>query len=181
MPPPDDSHRRPRVAFVTQRYGAEVNGGAELHCRWMAEHMARHWDVSALTTCALDYITWDNHYPPGEERIGGVTVRRFPVAEPRDIERFNRLSEELVATPQPTIAQQEEWMRAQGPWSPALFDAIATAGERYDLFVFFGYLYAQSYFGLPRAPAPVIFAPLAHDEWPIRLSMWDPVFARPAS
>ena len=39
-----------KVAFVVQRYGLEINGGAELHCRWVAEHMNKHWDVEVLTT-----------------------------------------------------------------------------------------------------------------------------------
>ena len=29
------------VAFVIQRYGVEVNGGAELHCRWITELMSK--------------------------------------------------------------------------------------------------------------------------------------------
>ncbi len=52
-----------KVAFVVQRYGLEISGGAELHCRWVAEHMNKHWEVEVLTTKALDYITWKNHFP----------------------------------------------------------------------------------------------------------------------
>ncbi len=54
-----------RLAFVVQRYGLDIAGGAEYHCRLVAEHMARHAEVEVLTTCATDYITWANHYPEG--------------------------------------------------------------------------------------------------------------------
>lgn len=38
-----------KVAFVVQRYGAEVNGGAETLARQMAEHLNKEYDVSVLT------------------------------------------------------------------------------------------------------------------------------------
>jgi len=79
------------VAFVVQRYGLDINGGAELHCRWVAEHMARHWNVEVLTTRAHDYVTWADRYPAGMETINGITVRRFSVPRPRNPERFGRL------------------------------------------------------------------------------------------
>ena len=31
-----------KLAFVIQRYGTEIQGGAELHCRWIAEHVAAY-------------------------------------------------------------------------------------------------------------------------------------------
>ncbi len=72
-----------RIAVVVQRYGAEINGGAELHARYVAEHLARHAEVEVLTTCARDYVTWENELRAGVESINGVPVRRFPVAHPR--------------------------------------------------------------------------------------------------
>ena len=45
----------PRIGFVVQRAGAEVNGGAESHCLQVALRMGRHWNTEVLTTCALDF------------------------------------------------------------------------------------------------------------------------------
>ena len=64
-----------RLCFVIQRYGLEVNGGAELHCRWLAERLARRHEVEVFTTRALDYIEWRNHYPEGGASVNGVRVR----------------------------------------------------------------------------------------------------------
>ena len=41
-----------KLAVVVQRYGQAINGGAELHARYIAEHLARHAEVEVLTTCA---------------------------------------------------------------------------------------------------------------------------------
>jgi hypothetical protein len=74
-----------RVAFVVQRCGLEVNGGAETHCLKIAERMSKYWETEILTTCALDYITWKNYYSPGVAEVSSVKVRRFRVAQQRDI------------------------------------------------------------------------------------------------
>ena len=168
-----------RVAFVVQRYGSEVNGGAEMLCRLVAERMARHWEVEVLTTRALDYITWADHFPEGEQQLAGVTVRRFGVERQRDIAQFDVLSVRLCSTPDPDIEQQEEWMRAQGPWCPALLAYLAGNLARYQLVFFFGYLYATSYFGIPLARGKAVLVPFAHDEWPIHFPMWEARFAQP--
>lgn len=170
----------PRIAFVVQRCGREVNGGAESLCLTIARRMAAYWQTEVLTTCALDYVDWANHYPSGEESVDGVLVRRFPVAESRDIEIFNRLSSQLQPRgASANLEEQEAWMRAQGPWSPELLAFIEAHAGDYDAFIFFGYLYAQTYFGLPEVAGKVILAPLAHDEWTIHLNMWDKFFSLP--
>ncbi len=169
-----------KVGFIVQRCGLEVNGGAEAHCLQVAQHMSKHWETEVLTTCALDYMTWENFYPPGVEEIGGTRVRRFPVDQRRDVESFNRLSTALQSKQaSTTLEQQEEWMRAQGPCSPALLHHLAGCKDEYDAFVLFGYLYATSYFALPLVQEKAYLAPLAHDEWPIYFRMWEKFFSLP--
>jgi len=169
-----------RVAFIVQRCGLEVNGGAETHCLQVAQRMARHWTTEVLTTCALDYMTWANFYPSGTEQVGATLIRRFPVDQPRDIPAFNRLSEELHGRQKnATLSEQQEWMRAQGPMSNALLTFLDAHCDSYDAFIFFGYLYATTYFGLPRVERRAFLAPLAHDEWTIYFTMWNDFFSRP--
>jgi glycosyltransferase involved in cell wall biosynthesis len=173
-------NQKRKVAFVVQRCGLEVNGGAEALCLTVARRMTRYWDVEVLTTCAVDYMTWENHYPSGEEDIGGLTVRRFPVAEPRDVGHFNQLSEAMAPRKETVpLDEQESWMRAQGPWSPQLMQFVERYRGTYDAFIFFCYLYGTTYFTLPLVEDKAYLVPLAHDEWPIYLSMWDRFFARP--
>ena len=167
-----------RVAFVVQRCGREVNGGAETHCLQVAQRMAKHCRTEVLTTCALDYMSWENFYPPGIEQVGPTVVRRFEVDTPRVVETFNRLSSELHSRQdKTTLAEQEQWMRAQGPVSTPLLNYLREQESSYDAFIFFGYLYAPTYFGLPLVSGKAFLAPLAHDEWPIYFSMWERIFS----
>jgi glycosyltransferase involved in cell wall biosynthesis len=169
-----------RVGFVVQRAGTEVNGGAESLCLQIAQRVARHWPTEVLTTCALDYMTWENFYPEGVEEVGSTLIRRFPVDTPRDVQTFNALSEKLNPRRETaTLAEQEAWMRAQGPLSTSLLNYLRSNANSYDVFVFFGYLYATSYFGLPIVRDKAFLAPLAHDEWTIYFNMWDRFFALP--
>jgi glycosyltransferase involved in cell wall biosynthesis len=70
-------------------------------------------------------------------------------------------------------------MLAQGPVSTALLHYIEEKKGDYDAFVFFTYLYATTYFGLPLVRDKAYLAPLAHDEWTIYFPMWDRFFSLP--
>ena len=81
-----------KLAVVVQRYGQAINGGAELHARYIAEHLAAHAEVDVVTTYASDYLTWRNEPGAAEERVNGVPVRRFQVDHERDLLAFSRHS-----------------------------------------------------------------------------------------
>ena len=44
------SMEKKKIAFIIIRYGVAVNGGAEAHCRMLAERLIPFYDVEVLTT-----------------------------------------------------------------------------------------------------------------------------------
>ncbi len=166
-----------RLAFIVQRYGAEVLGGSEHLCRLVAERLAAQHDIDVLTTCARDYVTWKNEYPEGSDRIRGVTVRRFATSQTRDLAAFNRFSE-WIFSHEHTPADEMDWLKQQGPWSPGLIDHLRRHQQQYDVLVFFTYLYAPTVLGIDVAPGRSVLVPTAHDEPAIRLGIYRDVFQR---
>ena len=95
-----------KLACVVHRYGTDVTGGSEAHCRSIAERLAERHDVTVLTTCARNYVTWRNAYPPGETTVNGVRVHRFRVARPRHLHAFRDISD-LVFTGSASLEEQD--------------------------------------------------------------------------
>ncbi|RKG71015.1 glycosyltransferase [Corallococcus terminator] len=176
-PRPRRTPKRPRVALVVQRYG-EVTGGAESHAAQVAERLAPHWDITVLTTCAKNHLTWENVFPPGEERMGRVKVLRFPVTRTRNMPAFNGLSGQVFDRSNERL-REEQWVAEQGPLSPGLIDHLATTQDAYDGYLFFTYLYAPTVMGLPLVADRAMLVPTAHDEPPIRFGVYGDVFNRP--
>lgn len=170
-----------RIAFVIQRYGVEVNGGAELHCLQLVERLQPYFDVTVLTTCAIDYYSWKNEYRPGLSTINGVAVQRFRVDYERNKRNFDTLSEKAFAD-SANLTLGEEWMRAQGPYSSELLAFIKDHQNDYEKIVFFTYLYATTYFGMRviQDSKKIVLIPTAHDEPPIYLKIFESVFKSPA-
>ncbi|MGH7950049.1 MAG: hypothetical protein ACREQF_12540, partial [Candidatus Binataceae bacterium] len=168
-----------KLAFIVQRYGTEILGGAEYACRLLAERVVQRHEVEVLTTCARDYITWKNEYPEGSDRVRGVTVRRFANARTRDISAFDRYSDWIYHHPHDR-SDEMEWLKQQGPWCPALIEYLTRHHRQYDALVFFTYLYAPTVLGLSIDPSRSILVPAAHDEPPIHLGIYRELFSLPA-
>ncbi|MDC0709390.1 glycosyltransferase [Stigmatella sp. ncwal1] len=169
--------KRPRVAIVVQRYG-EVTGGAERHAQQVAEHLAPHWNLTLLTTCAKNHLSWENVFPAGEDRVEGLPVVRFPVTRTRHIRPFNGLSRQVFDRPNERL-REEHWVAEQGPLCPGLLAHLASTAGTYDGYLFFTYLYAPTVWGLPLVASRSMLVPTAHDEPPLRFGVYADVFERP--
>lgn len=169
---------RPRLAIVVQRYGEEVSGGAELHARWLAERLTAFAEVHVLTTCALEYQTWADYYPAGENTLKNVTIHRHPVDQPRHWKQAQKFTKKLILNDH-SLFDELAWMQAQGPISTPLLKAIEQGYEQFDAYIFFTYLYATTFFGLPLVSDKAILVPTAHDDPFLRFPLFRPIFHLP--
>lgn len=169
-----------RILYVVQRYGREVAGGAEAACRELAEKMVEHGhEVHVVTSTAVDYTDWANHFPPVDTEIEGVQVHRLAVRETRDPIQFTPLNALVVEGERhPAPLMQRRWMAAQGPRLTALPGWLRRHAAGFDVIDFFTYLYHPTWVGLPIASAlaPTLLHPTAHDERPFHLPLFDEVF-----
>ncbi len=167
-----------KLAFVIQRYGLEVSGGAELHCRWLAERLSRRHHVEVFATRALDYLEWNNHYPEGTEDVNGVRVHRHTVRRTRNARKFASLSN-ICFHEAHTRKEEEAWVRENGPYSPALVKAVSRSRDRFDRFLFYCYRYYHSYHGIPAVPDKALLVPTAEEDPAIRLTVFKELFRAP--
>lgn len=170
-----------KIAIVNQRYGLEVNGGSELYTREVAERLCKDFEVHVLTTCALEYTDWANHYPEGVEDIHGVTVHRFPVEHPRNHIRFAKIHEIMeAAAGNLTEAKAQEWLEEMGPYCPRLIQYITDQKDEYAAFIVITYLYYPAVKSLELIGDRAIFIPTAHNEPFLYFPMYRAEFAAPA-
>jgi glycosyltransferase involved in cell wall biosynthesis len=163
-----------KLAVVVQRYGADINGGAELHARYIAERLSRHASVEVVTTCARDYVTWRNDLPAGVEQVNGITVRRFPVAHERKPHDFGRRSVRVFER-QHSIADELGWLESEGPASPALVRHVEAAAPGLDFVVLFSYRYFHAWHLARRIPGKAVIVPTAERDPAIGLSIFGPM------
>ena len=141
--------------------------------------MRKYFQVEALTTCALDYLTWQNHYPAGTCTVNAVTVRRFPVDAPRDMDKFNAYARALFAKESRELPDELTWLKLQGPASSGLLAYLRDHEPEYDLFVFVTYSYLTTFLGLQLAPRKSVLIPAAHDEPQFKFAAYQPIFHLP--
>jgi glycosyltransferase involved in cell wall biosynthesis len=165
-----------KLACVIHRFGADIAGGSESHCRVVAEHLAADHDVTIITTCAKDHVTWKNHYPRGESQIGRLRVLRFPVARPRDLP--GSWTSAISCSRIGRRRSNRRMVHENGPDAPEL---PTTCGRGADLIACCsGRTLYHSYFGVPLVAARAVLVPTAEEDPLIRVDALDQLFALPA-
>jgi len=185
-----------RIAIIVQRYGLEINGGAELHARLLVHALKPHYDVDVLTSRALDYQVWDQHYPTGEQWVEGCRVLRFD-HPPRDRSRrkymplrhklrfklrrwLPRLGLQAVRHPTANDADDGiDYLRAQGPTMDGLIDYLRGHSTEYAALIFMTARFHPTALGVLVDPARSILVPTLHDEKAMYLPHFHRVFRAP--
>lgn len=189
-----------KIGIIVQRYGAEVNGGAEVHARMIAEKLSSLYDVTVLTSQAIDYVSWNPEYAEGTTELNGIRIIRF-ANRPRDHQnqryylrklRYRHLPQKIyrfLGSPRwwlkffPDVELNEEdgysWLEAQGPAMPALLPYLKQQENEFAAFIFFTALYYPSAMGVLTVPGKSILVPTMHDELAMRFPIYKKIMAAP--
>lgn len=168
------------IGIVVQRYGLEINGGAEYHARLIAEHLSKDFNIEVFTTTALDYITWRHHYPEGREMINEIRVNRFKVSRERDPERFGNI-QNIVFEEEHTLDDENRWLEEEGPCVPDLLAELEERESEFDYYIFFSYRYYHSYHGIRKFAKKAILVPTAEHDQVIYIRLFKHLFRLPGA
>ncbi len=188
-----------KIAFIIIRYGTEVNGGAEVHCRMLAERLTPWYEVEVLTTTTRDFGKPEHDYPAGVSRENGVTVRRFR-PQPIDAERYGEYRQQSRKTrrlryrlaqlgllrwiasvhPAWTAGQKNNrrYLESQPDHTPDMLRFIEERQGEYAAFLFMNFYFSQTVLGSVVAPEKSILIPLAHPDKTLYLPINIPMFTR---
>ncbi|MDD9951959.1 MAG: glycosyltransferase family 4 protein [Zetaproteobacteria bacterium] len=178
-----------RTAFVVQRYGERIVGGAEEHARQVAERLVKKcgYEVDIYTTTAINYRTWENALPSGASEDAGVRVFRFQSTIRRYWLHFGIINQ----TFKPILRQkwwrsvpglsrllfklEDWWYKMQGPYCPELLKALGSRQDQYQQVFFFTYLYYPCAYGIEVVHDKAVLIPTAHHEAPFFFSRTEKV------
>jgi len=167
-----------KLICVIQRYGSDIIGGAELHCRLIAEKLAIENEVEIVTTCATDYLTWENVYPQGTDTIGGLKVHRFPTSYCRP-SNFDIIAHSVLYG-NSSIARQHEYLDSPGPVCPEMINYLKSRSD-VDCFIVFSYRYWTTWHLLNAVGNRCLLVPTAEHDRTLYLDIHKQSFLRPAA
>ena len=165
-----------KLVIVVQRYGADINGGGELHARYVAEGLSAHADVRVLTTCARDYVTWRNDLPSGEESVNGIPVERFPVARERDTGGLSRPIDADLPAVVIRCRRSSSGSTARARPVRASMKRLKRVADECDFVILFSIRYSPAFYGARFASHKAVLVPTAEREAGLGLEIFKPVF-----
>ena len=167
------SPKKKKIAFAVHRYGLEVNGGAELHCRMLAEHLKDKYEVEVFTSCANSVEPWDNYYHEGCEIINDILVRRFKVQGEQKPALAGQLYQLMLRD---QLEEPNQYFIQNGPFCPDLVNFIKDHYSEYQAIIFFSYGTYISSLGLQTGLDNGLFIPTVHEPRSIRSLSYKKVF-----
>jgi glycosyltransferase involved in cell wall biosynthesis len=167
-----------KFAFISPRYGADITSGADHACRLLAEQLCQRHDVDVLTTCSRDARQATGEYSEGTDRVRGVVVRRFAVSRTHDGQELRPITDRLLDGPR-TRADELDWVRRLGPWSPGLLDYLKRQHRTYDTLVFFSLWHPTTVHGVQIAPERSVLFPYLQLRPALRFGLWEEVLSTP--
>ncbi len=172
-----DLDRRGRIGIVPARFGPTIVGGAEIVLRKMAEGLqGRGWDVEVLTTCAVDYFSWDNELPAGLREEGGLPVRRFEAVPSTSGRERDALGHRMLAGDRLTPGEQMRWINADVR-VPELYDHLLEHARDYRALLFGPYLFWPAFACAQIAPERSLLWTCLHDEAYAYQSVFGPLMS----
>ena len=188
-----------KIAFIIIRYGDGVNGGAEVHCRMLAERLKPYYDVEVLTTTTKTFRDPVNDFPEGVSVVNGVTVRRFkPEPVNGELYGFYRQKSKTVRRTRLHLAQlgllapisslhpvwrmgyesEMRYVESQGDHTPGMLKFIVDHKDEYAAFVFMNFYFSQTILGSASVPEKTLLIPLVHPDKPLYYGINAPMFTR---
>ena len=190
-----------KIAIIVQRYGNQINGGAEVHARMIAEKLNKKYEVTILTSRAIDYHTWDPVLPEGESFENDIKIIRFDHTRKENRKKAHKINRKsrgrlwyqklyrFLNKPKwykslfPAVEFIDEkglkFLTAQGPALLTLPSYLDEHRNDYSAFIFFTYLYYPTAVGMPVVADKSIFIPTLHDEPPAYIPCFKELFPLP--
>lgn len=162
-----------KIAFVVQRYGEDICGGAEYLCRVLAEHMTKNFKVDVLTSCSMGYTPWDNYFDKGIETVNNVRIHRFKVEKKINNSRLSELANKVRKNDE---AAEDEWIGEVGPYCPSCIQYLQEHGMEYKAVIYVTYSFYLTVMGIKLGLKNSIFMPTAHDDAGLYMSVYKKAF-----
>ncbi|MCS4225227.1 glycosyltransferase family 4 protein [Sphingobacterium sp. BIGb0165] len=174
-----------RIGLVVIRYGLDITGGAEFHCRMLAEQLSKKHEVTVLTTNIKFLDKPEMNFNEGLEPVNGIPVLRFVTNQSQEhslalTEKESKISRKirrlihrlglskLIFSQFPIwkykVESESKHLENHPFYSSTLLSYIKEFQDQFDKFIFFTYENPLTVFGSLIIPQKSILIPTAHME-----------------